>query len=431
MNPFDQKPEKSALNLMENWKSLAIQPYDKLEADPYTKARIILMNGIEVEAALFGHNLHRHCQDNDLRREVALCRRMEQMQQKHVNWLSPSNETTLELTIGYEQLAVDLTAWLAMHEPDAYAKACMDFALLEDFDHLYRYANLLKMDEDVPAHQLTRDTIEFTPGRPTIAHHRHPADTIRAPRSAKTADIRTTLGAMILTAAEQQTMNFYMNLGNTVPEGPGRDLYQEIGMVEEQHVTHYGSLLDPSLTWLENLLLHEYQECYLYCSFAETETDARVKSVWEEHFEQEILHLHTAADLLKRYEGKAWQEVIPQGEFPELLNFHPTKDYVRDVLANQVTLTAQEEDFVDVDDLPSDYRFFEWNAHVNGEVQDVPSHCVIEDTMEAEGEDYRLEDAESPVPVLRSRTEDNTVLGRCQGIESGVPRARKREAVVV
>ncbi len=153
MNPFEQKPKKSYMDLMKNWKGIEAKPYDKLEADPYTKARIILMNGIEVEAALFGHNFHRHCEDNDLRREIALCRRMEQMQQKHVNWLSPSNETTLELTIGYEQLAVDLTAWLAMHEPDEYSKACMDFALLEDFDHLYRYANLLKIDEDIPAHK--------------------------------------------------------------------------------------------------------------------------------------------------------------------------------------------------------------------------------------------------------------------------------------
>ena len=92
MNPFEQKPKKSYMDLMKNWKGIEAKPYDKLEADPYTKARIILMNGIEVEAALFGHNFHRHCEDNDLRREIALCRRMEQMQQKHVNWLSPSNE---------------------------------------------------------------------------------------------------------------------------------------------------------------------------------------------------------------------------------------------------------------------------------------------------------------------------------------------------
>ncbi len=96
----------------------------------------------------------------------------------------------------------------------------MDFALLEDFDHLYRYADQLKMDEDMPTHKLVRDTIEMTPGRPTIAHHRHPFDSVRVPRNAKTGDIRTTLGAPTLTAGEQQTMNFYMNLGNTEPRAP-------------------------------------------------------------------------------------------------------------------------------------------------------------------------------------------------------------------
>ena len=145
MNPFDQKPTKSLEDMMLDWKDLSPRPYKKLETDPYTKARIILMNGIEVEAVMFGHNFNRNCEDNDLRRDLALMRRIEAGQQKHVNWLSPSDETPLETTIGYEQLAVDLTAWLAMHEPDAYAKSCMDFALLEDFDHLYRYANLLKV----------------------------------------------------------------------------------------------------------------------------------------------------------------------------------------------------------------------------------------------------------------------------------------------
>ena len=52
MNPFEQKPKKSYMDLMKNWKGIEAKPYDKLEADPYTKARIILMNGTEFEAAL-------------------------------------------------------------------------------------------------------------------------------------------------------------------------------------------------------------------------------------------------------------------------------------------------------------------------------------------------------------------------------------------
>ncbi|MEI3230414.1 MAG: hypothetical protein V8S24_03670 [Gordonibacter pamelaeae] len=73
MNPFDQKPKKSLMDMVPNWKQLAVKPYDKLEADPYTKARIILMNGIEVEAVMFGHNFNRNCENNDLRRDLALC----------------------------------------------------------------------------------------------------------------------------------------------------------------------------------------------------------------------------------------------------------------------------------------------------------------------------------------------------------------------
>ena len=43
--------------------------------------------------------------------------------------------------ITYEQLAVDLTAVLAKQESNCNVKNALNFALLEDFDHLYRYAN--------------------------------------------------------------------------------------------------------------------------------------------------------------------------------------------------------------------------------------------------------------------------------------------------
>lgn len=81
MNPFDQKPAKAIEDMALDWKDLSPRPYKKLDTDPYTKARIILMNGIEVEAVMFGHNFNRNCEDNDLRRELALVRRIEAGQQ--------------------------------------------------------------------------------------------------------------------------------------------------------------------------------------------------------------------------------------------------------------------------------------------------------------------------------------------------------------
>jgi len=374
------------------------------------------MNGIEVEAATFSHQFHRNCNDNDLRRELALSRRIEQQQQKHINWLKPYDETTLETTIAYEHVAVDLTAWLAQNEPDPYVKDTLDFALLEDFDHLYRYSNLMNMDQAVPAHTLLKGYVEIFPGRSTIAEHRHPYDTVRNFVDFKTADIRTKLNSLIIMAAEQQTMNFYMNLGNTYYNDLGKQLYQEIALIEEEHVTQYGALLDPNATWLENLLLHEYMECYLYYSFYQDEQDPHLKRIWETHLNQEISHLHKAAELLSKYENKEWQQLIP-GPFPKLLQFHDTRDYLRKILGEQVELTADRESLASVHELPPEHSFFQYQEKVNHDVSAVPSHKVIYQHQQANGEDYRYELKPHPVEALADRTVDNTSIGRTKAPE--------------
>ncbi|HHU05879.1 MAG TPA: hypothetical protein GXZ65_05285 [Clostridiales bacterium] len=411
MNPFEQKPMNIEDGLMD-WATVYPQPYCKQTVDPYTKVRIILMNGIEVESAIFKHQFHRNCTDNDLRRELALSRRVEQLQQKHVNWLKPIDETTLETTIGYEHVAVDLTAWLAQNEPDPYVKQALDFALLEDFDHLYRYANLLDLDDQIPAQKLVKSYVDITPGRPTIAEHRFPFDSVKRPVDFSTADIRTKLNTLIITSGEQQTMNFYMNLGNTYGTDLGRQLYLEIAMIEEQHVSHYGSLLDPKATWLENLLLHEYMECYLYYSFYQDELDPNVKSIWEMHLNQEIAQLHKAAELLKRYDNKDWQQVVGSGEFPRLLQFHDTRDYVRQVLDQQILLTADRESYSSVNDLPKGHEFFAFQNRMNHDVNRVASHAVIVQHQQLYQTDYRAESHPNPVSALTDRKVDNTEIAR-------------------
>lgn len=411
MNPFEQNPIKMVDGIMD-WKTVYPTPYNKQTVDPYTKVRIILMNGIEVEAAIFKHQFHRNCLNNDLRRELALSRRIEQQQQKHINWLKPIDETALETTIGYEHVAVDLTAWLAQNEPDLYVKQALNFALLEDFDHLYRYANLLNLDSDIPAESLVKSYVDITPGRPTISEHRFPYESVNNPVDFKTADVRTMLNTLIITSAEQQTMNFYMNLGNTYYNDLGRQLYLEIAMIEEQHVSHYGSLLDPKSTWLENLLLHEYMECYLYYSFYQDELDPNVKSIWEMHLHQEIAHLHKAVELLKKHESKDWQQVIPVGEFPKLLQFHDTRDYVRQVLGEQILLTANREDYMPVTKLPAEHEFFFYQNQVNHDVSAVASHNVISNHQQKFNTDYRAEAKTNPVEELTDRTKDNTEIGR-------------------
>lgn len=410
-NPFYEK----ALNVnyaIENWSSLYPKPYNLMEVDPYTKTRVILMNGTEFEANWFSHQFARHCTDNDLRRELALTRYIEKQQQMKIAALKPCNESILEHTLSYEQLAVDLTARLAKREPDCYVKKALDFALLEDFDHVYRYADLLFMEKGERAERLLGGYTEIMPARPTISHHRYPFDNVRGYVDFKSAALITKLDTMIITAAEQQTMNYYMNVMNLYNTDIGRKLYQEIGLVEEEHVTQYESLIDPNQTWLENLLMHEYTECYLYYSCYMDETDQHIKAIWEENLSQEISHLHKAAELLEKYEGKNWQEVIPGGEFPELLTLGPNIEYVREIISDTVQFTSVLENYENVAELPSNANFFVFQKKLNSNVNEVPSHDVINQLISRNGIDYRYQTQPNPIKQLWNRRVDNTSVGR-------------------
>ncbi len=414
MNPFNEKG-RSVIDSFQSFKELYPKTYDKREVDPYTKTRIILMNGTEFEANWFSHNFARHVTNNDLRRELALTRAVEKQQQLKISLLKPCNESPLEHTIGYEQLAVDLTAELAKRESDCNVKKALDFALLEDFDHLYRYANLLEMEQGLQAERLVGRYTEIMPARPTIAHHRFPVDNVKRNIDAKTADKQTVLSTMIITAAEQQTMNYYMNITNLAPNDLARKLYEEIALVEEEHVTQYESLMDSSATWLEMLLWHEYCECYLYWSCYMTETDSYVKKLWYENLEMEIGQLHSANALLEKYENKNWQQVIPDGNFPAPISLHENIEYVREILSTTVQFTGNLEDYINVDELPSDANFFTFQNIIAPTTEIVPSHLVIDKHIRCCGKDYRYQVSPNPIKELRSRTCDNTCVGRMPG----------------
>lgn len=412
-NPFNEKAVSIESTYMD-WQMLYPKPYNLETVDPYTKTRIVLMNGTEFEAQWFSRNFSRHCPDNDLRRELAMLRRTEQQQQKRISNLKPRNETILEHTITYEQLAVDLTCELAKHESDCNVKNALDLALLEDFDHLYRYSNLLNLEYNVYPEKLVGGYTEITPGRPTISEHRYPKDSIFK-YIHKDAALLTKLNVNIITAAEQQTMNYYMNVGPFYNKSDiGRRLYLEIAMIEEEHVSQYESLKDTTVTWLEDLLMHEYTECYLYYSCMLTECDPYIRQIWEECLTQEIAHLHKANELLCKYEGRDWQSIIPCGDFPEILRLGPNIEYVRQVLATTVGNTQLREDVVPLGQLCSDADFFRYQNIVNNNVNCVASHQIIEDYICNRGQDYRYEVKPSPIPELRNRTCDNTTLGRVQ-----------------
>ncbi|MDA0632306.1 hypothetical protein OUY22_02685 [Nonomuraea sp. MCN248] len=377
---------------LRNWRELNVMPIDPDHADPYTRCRIIAMNGIETEAIFFSHHLARHCPDIELKQQLARVRYIEAQQQKVVNWLLPGVASVLETTIAYEQVAVDLTAWVARMEPDPYLKQAYQFGVLEDFDHLYRYSNLYEMIEHRKAEKIVDNLTEIMPGRPTYLHHRDPVDNVREPYDKSSAAPISKLHALTIMAAEQQTMNFYMNVGPTYMEPIARQLYQEIGLIEEEHVTHYESLVDPGESWWEMLLNHEYNECYLYHSFMETESDPRVKNIWELHLNMELEHLRLAAELFKRHDGRDPEQVLAP-ELPAPVTFEPNKAYIRELLATQIDYTTLGTGYVQ----EAHERFEKMQEALMGGERP-PSELVMEENVHKSGEEYRLE-TEGPHPV--------------------------------
>jgi len=325
------------------WKELVHPTYSKLDDDAFTRVRVILMNGIESEALRFGHACARV--NRELQLPLAKVRRVEQHQQTLVNWLNPADQTPLETTIGFEQVAIEVTAAVALHEPDPYLAQVYRFGLLEDFDHMYRYSALMDRVEGKDANTLLQSYTDVLPGRPTVLQHRAPEDDLREPYDRGSAQLITKLHANTLMAAEHQTHDYYMNIGPTYPDPLGRQLYAEIASIEEQHVTQYESIIDPSETWLEKWLLHEATEVYNYYGCVESEGNARIKKVWERFLDYELGQLQYVAELLEKYEKRDAASILV-GKLPTPIAYESHREFVRETLRSEVDLTAREASFI-------------------------------------------------------------------------------------
>jgi hypothetical protein len=289
--------------------------------------------------------------NKELQASLARVRRKEQHQQTLVNWLLPADQSPLETTIGYEQVAIEVTAALAQAEPDPYIAQVLRYGLLEDFDHLYRYAALLDRLQGIDANTITQGYTDIVPGRPTADEHRDPLDDLREPYDKRKADPLTKLHAYTILSGEHQTHDYYMHYGPWFADPLARQLYAEIASIEEQHVTQYESIIDPTESWMEKWLLHEANEVYNYYSCVEQEDHPRVKAIWERFLDYELGHLQFAIEVCKQIERRDPAEYLPE-TLPQPIAYKSNREYVRQVLRDEVDLRADGPRFVNKNQEP-------------------------------------------------------------------------------
>lgn len=359
-----------------SWNDMIKAPYDKENVDAYTRTRVILMNGIENNSVLTNHCLCRMIDNDEIKRQLSIIRRADSQQQQTVNWLNPANQSVAETTVAYEQVAVDLTSNLAKNEPDQYFKQVLDFALLEDFDHLFRYGCLLEALHGKDPHSITQGKTEVKPGRPTVFEHRHPLDEMRVHYDKDAASLKTKMNYHTIVSAEQQTMLFYKGHGMMYADDMARKLYAEIAEIEEQHVTQYELVGDPRETPLEKMALTQLNEAYNYYSCAQTEPDPRIKSIWEQFCADEVTHFMICNGLIQQFEGRDLREVLGSDKIEPLIVFEPNIDYVNEILEKQVDLQPLNMQFVSYKELPENWPSYAYRDTVNA--GGVPSELVVE-----------------------------------------------------
>jgi rubrerythrin len=216
---------------------------------------------------------------------------------------------------------------------------------------------------------------EVKPARPTSIEHRHPDDSMRKHYDRDTAAIKTKLNYHTIVSAEQQTMLFYRSHGSMYPDDIARQLYAEIAEVEEQHVTQYELLGDPAETMLEKMALLELNEAYLYHSCAQTESDPRIKGIWEMFTKMEITHFSECARLLKQHEGRDIRDIMQTDIIEPPVVFESNKDYVNSVIDTQLDLAPYNTEFMRVRDLPDNWASFGYLRVMNA--KGVPSEEVV------------------------------------------------------
>lgn len=344
------------------WRDLVAKPISKVDDDAFTRVRVILLNGVELEAHRFQHACAR--MNRELQLPLAQVRRVEQHQATLVNWLIGADHSPLETTIAYEQVAIEVTAAVAQKEPDPYMAQVYRYGLLEDFDHLYRYSALLDRLEGKDANNILQCYTDILPGRPTIEEHRAPGDDLRRPFDRHTAAPLTKLHALTIMAAEQQTHNYYMNIGPLFSDPLARQVYAEIASIEEQHITQYESIIDPDQTWLEQWLLHEAMEAYNYYGCVQQEPNPRIRALWERFLDYELGHLHVVMELFKQIERRDPAEVLP-AQLPEPIAFASQREFVRRTLAAEVDVRALDSDFNR--DGAESQATHEYRGHMNGD----------------------------------------------------------------
>jgi hypothetical protein len=313
---------------LDDWRELTFADIDPEQVEPYTRCRVVAMSGVENAAARFDQQLGQLAADPELRGRFELLRSVEARQRQAVAGLLARPQSVLETALTYEEAAVNLDSWLARTEPDQPRRQVYECDALEDFQHVYRYAELVDAIQRRRPSHLVDEVDGMLPDRLGAPPPGHPEEP-EAP------ELVSALNAITMLAIEQQSADFYDSVDADLLAPPARPVYREVSWAEREQVDRHQALVDAGPSPWEQLVVREYNECRLYYAFLDQESDPRIRAVWELNLQMELAHLQLAGDLLRRLDGREPAEVVGTG-LPDQPGLDANRMYLRQLLALHV-----------------------------------------------------------------------------------------------
>jgi hypothetical protein len=101
----------------------------------------------------------------------------------------------------------------------------------------------------------------------------------------------------------------------------------------------------------------------------EFETNPRIKRIWERFLDYELGQLRFVADLFQEQEGRDAAEILP-ASLPEPIRYESHREFVRDVLRAEVTLSAVGSDYADQSEETTETRAYRDQLNSDGSPSD-------------------------------------------------------------
>lgn len=136
---------------------------------------------------------------------------------------------------------------------------------------------------------------------------------------------------------------------------------------------------------MEQWLMHEFTEVYNYYGAVQQEPNPRIKAIWERFLDYELGHLNYVMDLFKKIERRDPMEVLPES-VPEPISFASQREFVRQVLLEEVDLRADGPDFVPMPQEPDGSRAYRRQINSEGS----PTEAVAVDYVWNPGTELAL-----------------------------------------